>query len=94
MAERALLLLHNPTIRFILDNFSQAEPQLMTYFVDGICKNVVNQPIHKPTNITKTAKMMQPTNTFHWKESVRGMSFFAAKKVLVDINYRLYEELV
>jgi hypothetical protein len=35
-----------------------------------------------------------PYHTLHWKESVRGMSFFAAKKVLLEVDKRLYDKAV
>ena len=35
-----------------------------------------------------------PLNTYHWKDSVRGMSFFAAKKVLIEVDKKLYDRIV
>jgi serine/threonine-protein phosphatase 2A regulatory subunit B' len=93
VAERALQLLHNPTLRFILGAFAESEPWLMTFLVDAICKNTVNQPKMSKPNLS-SLRMLAPNNSFHWRESVRGMSFFAAKKVLSEVNNRLYETLV
>ena len=35
-----------------------------------------------------------PRITTHWKESVRGMSYFTIKKVFMEVDRKLYDQLV
>ena len=93
VAERALLLIHNPTIAWLLREYVHTEPHLMIYLVDAICYNCVNTPTIR-LGQNNSVKPLLPSHTLHWKESVRGMSFFAAKKILVEVDKRLYDKAV
>jgi hypothetical protein len=65
----------------------------MILLVDAICSNVINIPKIKLGQTSRKHQLM-PLATYHWRESVRGMSFFVAKKVLIEVDRKLYDRIV